>query len=813
LKRIALDLDGLLIDYEGFVKKYGSLYYGKKYGLDIVNPQGFDVDQVFDLENYFKSKNPTFHEEKIKTMVKESKREFWKKHMVEYCFKTPFRKGVAKTINALLSDGYETTILTARTFVDQESLYGKVMRKIVKYQFKKNGVKPEQLNFIWTTEKDDKKDITYRNYFDIVGDDRPDILQANNEITDTITINTSYNIDEDLGKTIRINGFENNEFLKAVKEIEEKNKEPLLDPKTPLTNSPSTDQRWKQFWTKGDMKWALYKHSPYERMQMATKDHPKGTFLKYGLLKDLVPKVKMHKKITNQEFNKLVDECANALRSIGIEKGDPVPFQFANTPEAKVVINALYKVKAKMVPIFGLAEKEEIITKLDTLNEKPKVYFATDICFSKIKEAMEELDIEKVICLSPGTSLPPLEKAIYPLIEKAIRKKAGTEAVTYNERYIKYTDFIKEGQGKEYEFETGFDDSYVAAQLFTGGTIKFKGVEITEGNIEAGVHNFLNNHYDFRRGDVIGDFMPLDHTFGLLIANHIASSLGVTLDVIMKLNIKQVDEVLERVNIFGGVPTLFKAIYNNPKVLKKELKDLRHVLSGGAPLRSSVREKTEDCLKKVGAPAGVNDGFGLTETSGGVIYDGLPVINHDMKIVDPKTGEELGYGDETKTKNVGVLSVKGPLIMKGYANMEKETKETLKDGWFYTNDMGYIDPAGKFHFANRYDDLIIVNGHNVYPKDIEELLDTIDEIKNNSVISKKDPKKDEVVAALIELKEGISYTAKLEAKIKERYLKLPPFARPIETIMVNNLADTRIFKPDKIKHRKVLEKTLQSRGV
>lgn len=805
MKRIALDLDGFLIDFEKFVKKYGSIYYGDKYGLSIVNPNGEDVDQLFDLENYFKNIYPDYDETQIKKMVKDSKLDFWQKHMIQYCFKTPFRNGVKETINRLLSEGYQITVVTGRMFVENDNLFGKTMKKIVKKQFKTNGIDPKKLNFIWTSEKDNKRDIVYRNYFDIIGDDKPEILRANSDITNTITINTSYNIEENIGNAIRISSFENDEFYNGIKEIENKNNVLISNPK--FTGQPSVDKKWEAQYNVGDKKWVNYNHSPYERLQMATMDYPDDIYIKYGLFKDLLPKVKVHKKITNKEFNKKVDECANALVSLGIKKGDLVPFQFANTPEAKIVIYALYKIKATVVPIFGLAEKDEIITKISSLPEKPKVYFITDIVYSKVQEAMEELDIDKVICLSPGTSLPTIEKIFYPVLAKVLRKKAATLPVPYREKqdkYIKFTEFIKKGKKGNYKFDTSFDNNYVAAHLFTGGTISFKGVELTEGNIDAGVHNFLNKHYDFRKGDTIGDFMPLDHTFGLLIANHIATSLGVTLDVILKLDPSKIDKIIERVNIFGGIPTLFNAIYSNPKVKKLELQKLRSVLSGGSQLKQQTRTNLNECLESLGSPAKVNDGYGLTETSGGVIYDGIPAINHDMKIVNPKTREELGYGDGIK--NVGVLCVRGPLIMKGYSNNPKLTADVLEDGWFYTGDTGYIDIDGKFQYTNRLDDLIIVNGNNVYPNDIEKLLDTIDGIKNNSVIGKNDDQKGEVAVALIELEDGVEYTQKLEDEINEIYSQLPYFAKPVETVLVNKLADTRIFKPDKKAHRLVLNK-------
>ncbi len=223
MKRIALSLDGVLIDYDNFIIIHGTKYYKDLYGINIINYNGSDVDELFDLKDYYQNRYINLSEEEIENMVNKSKQDFWRKHLVKYYFNTSFREEASETINKLLDEDYQITVVVDRKFIGNENLLGSLMRKIVKQQFKKNGIKPEKLNFIWASEMDNITDFAYRNYFDIICDYNPERLLVNSS-TDTVIIKTSYNLDKDIGNAVRFSNFTDNEFYNVVKSIENKNK-------------------------------------------------------------------------------------------------------------------------------------------------------------------------------------------------------------------------------------------------------------------------------------------------------------------------------------------------------------------------------------------------------------------------------------------------------------------------------------------------------------------------------------------------------------------------------------------------------------
>lgn len=223
MKRIAITLDGFLIDYDTFIKRHGSKYYKDLYGISIINHKGKDVDELFDLKDYYENRYIFLNEEEIDKMVEKSRKDFWRKHLTKYYFETPFRDEAPETINKLLDEDYQITIVVDRNFIGNQDLLGALMRKIVKHQFKINGIDPERLDFIWVSKMDNITDYAYSNYFDVICDEDPERLLVNSN-TDTVLINTSYNIGDYAGNAVRFINFTDDEFYNVIKNIENKNK-------------------------------------------------------------------------------------------------------------------------------------------------------------------------------------------------------------------------------------------------------------------------------------------------------------------------------------------------------------------------------------------------------------------------------------------------------------------------------------------------------------------------------------------------------------------------------------------------------------
>lgn len=230
---------------------------------------------------------------------------------------------------------------------------------------------------------------------------------------------------------------------------------------------------------------------------------------------------------------------------------------------------------------------------------------------------------------------------------------------------------------------------------------------------------------DARRGrEVVLCVLPLSHSYG--VTSCMNTSMGIAGTLVL-LPTTRIDQVLEAIKhhhptIFPGIPALYLAIANYPKVRSYGVAAIRSCISGSAPLPVEVQEAFEKLTR-----GRLVEGYGLTEASPvthsnplkgerrvGCI--GVPLPGTNARIVDLKTGETLPPGE------VGELLIRGPQVMQGYWNMPEETRDTLKDGWLHTGDLASMDEEGFFSIVDRKKDLILAGSYNVYPRDVEEVL-------------------------------------------------------------------------------------------
>ena len=251
--------------------------------------------------------------------------------------------------------------------------------------------------------------------------------------------------------------------------------------------------------------------------------------------------------------------------------------------------------------------------------------------------------------------------------------------------------------------------------------------------------------------------LPFFHSYGSMIMMNAAYYAA---RLILIPNPRDTEFVLAqaskyKASYFPGVPTLYISLLNHPKIAKYDLTSIKFCLSGAAPLPVEVQNNFEN---KTGAH--LVEGYGLTETSPVATANpldkskrkigsiGIPICNTDIKIVDIDTKSELPQGQ------IGELCIKGPQVMKGYWNKPEETAKVIKDGWFYTGDIGYMDKDGFFFIVDRLKDMIIVSGYKVFPRDVEEVLYKHPAVQQAAVIGVPDPRTTERVKAYVQLKEG-----------------------------------------------------------
>jgi 1-acyl-sn-glycerol-3-phosphate acyltransferase len=279
--------------------------------------------------------------------------------------------------------------------------------------------------------------------------------------------------------------------------------------------------------------------------------------------------------------------------------------------------------------------------------------------------------------------------------------------------------------------------------------------------------------------------------------------------VIPKFNRHEVDKLFKRDMVnYNGVPAFLSATLSNISDISR-FKTVHHMISGGAALPYASQQAINKALRKSGSKAVVEVGYGITEGSGGVSFTlvgadeagciGIPTPSTNMKIVDPKTGKELGYGED------GEICFSGPSVMKAYLNNPEETAKCLRvdeDGqiWFHSGDMGKVKENGCFYFSDRIKRMIIVSGENVYPNRIEkEIIDNFgDVVADCFVISKADASKGEVPLAKVLLKPGITPTIEIRdaiiAMIKDKFKNKKYW--PVGLDFIKSVPMTKMSKAD-----------------
>jgi long-chain acyl-CoA synthetase len=256
--------------------------------------------------------------------------------------------------------------------------------------------------------------------------------------------------------------------------------------------------------------------------------------------------------------------------------------------------------------------------------------------------------------------------------------------------------------------------------------------------------------------------LPFFHVYGMTVTMNEAIYLAATIILLPRF---QVDDCLEAINThqptrFPGVPTMYIAIINHPKVKGYNISSIKVCSSGSAPMPVEALKKFEELTG-----GKISEGYGLTEASpvthanpfsgqrkiGSI---GLPRPDTDAKIVDLETGEkDLPPGEE------GELCIRGPQVMKGYWNRPEESAKSLREGWLYTGDIAKMDEEGYFYIVDRKKDMIICGGYNVYPREVEEALYLNPKILEASALGVPDPYRGETVKAFVVLKPGQKATA------------------------------------------------------
>jgi len=285
---------------------------------------------------------------------------------------------------------------------------------------------------------------------------------------------------------------------------------------------------------------------------------------------------------------------------------------------------------------------------------------------------------------------------------------------------------------------------------------------LTHANLVTNAHQTRHWLAHGQEKEVLVASLPLFHIYAMTCVMISSVLAGGTVVILPRFELRAALNVIRKYHptVFHGVPTMYVAFNNAPRVKQYGFKSLRVCMSGGAPLPVEVQQAFESL-----SGGRLVEGYGLTEASPTTHVNppdglmkvgsiGLPIPGTDARIVDLETGtRELPIGE------TGELVIRGPQVMKGYWNKPKETADVLRHGWLYTGDIARRDQDGYFYIVDRKKDLIIAGGFNIYPREVEEVLFEHPQIKEAVVIGLPDQYRGETVKAFIVLKDGATATA------------------------------------------------------
>lgn len=475
---------------------------------------------------------------------------------------------------------------------------------------------------------------------------------------------------------------------------------------------------------------------------------------------------------TYAEAAREVRKMANALQNIGVKKGDRIAILSPNTPQFVITYLSTIYLGAVIVAISPVCSAKEV--KFQLHDSGAKVIVTLDMYLDLIREIRNETELEHVIASSVGDELNAIKGFLY---KKVIARK--NPKISENE--INYKDFLNAGEDMVIKVDIDPKDDIMALQ-YTGGTTGVpKAAMLTHKNLVSQAYT-LDYWMEWIGGKIplqetnLGA-LPFSHIFGLTTSFLWPMSIGGM--IVLIPDPRKLEGVMKsvqkyKIQFFMGVPTLFQKLAEHPNISKYDWTSLRMCISGGSALHPEVMKNFENKTGTV-----LVEGYGLSEASpvthinpadAGIRQEGIgmPIPNTEVKIIDINSGEDIpDEFDEDGLTAEGELCIKGPQVMKGYWNKPEESKKVLlKGGWLRTGDVVKMNEDGFFRIVDRLKDCIFTSGYQVWPLEVETVLQNHPEISLAAVISIEEPNThNEVIkAVLVKTQDGRQHS-KEELKV------------------------------------------------
>ena len=494
-----------------------------------------------------------------------------------------------------------------------------------------------------------------------------------------------------------------------------------------------------------------------------------------------------------------LDRVARAFYALGVRPGTRVLVCLPNVPQAVFCLYGLNRIGAVPTMVHPLSAVSELAFYMKEAD--CHIAVTLDQFYGKFLEVKKQRPIDKLLVCRVSDELAfPLNIAQRLMTERKFPKVTGENDLVWKD-FIKLADTVTEDYVAKKDFRTE------AVVLFSGGTTgTTKGIMLSDLNFNALAHQTANMaHAEVHHAKMLAA-MPVFHGFGLGVCIHTLMYIGGTSILVPRFNVKSYANLIRKTkpNYIAGVPTLFEAITRNRYLDGADLSCLRGVFSGGDSLTIELKKKFDKFLADHNASVRVREGYGTTECVTACCLTpynkekegsiGIPFPDTYFQICKPGTCEELPYGEE------GEICLTGPSMMLGYIGHEEENMETMRahaDGhvWLHTGDLGIMDDEGFIYFRQRMKRMIVTSGYNVYPSQLENIIEGHPAVQRSCVIGVKDPLKMQRVKAFIVLKDGFEPDeAMREDLMKHCKAHIAKYALPSEIEFRDSLPTTLVGK-------------------
>ena len=457
------------------------------------------------------------------------------------------------------------------------------------------------------------------------------------------------------------------------------------------------------------------------------------------------------RRFTYAEVAGLADRAAAGFQEIGVKPGVKVGLFLPNCPQQVICFFGILKAGGTVVNYSPLYSEPELLQQIEDSETDIMVTLDLESLYPKVRPLMDKSRLHTLIVGSLQDTMPRTKGLLFSIFRRKMKAK-----VRWGPRHMRFEDLLdNQGAYQPPQIDPAND---IAVLQYTGGTTGVpKGAMLTHANLYINACQNRAWGKDMADGEEVAmGVLPFFHVFAMTGLLTMATMSGSRIILHPKFELEDVveDVAKKKPTIFPGVPTMFTALAEHPKVNRETFGSIKWSISGGAPLPNEVRQRFEDATG-----VRIVEGYGLTECSPTATCGPYNGLNKPGSIGLPVPGTRIVIVDKEDPRRilplgeVGEITIEGPQVMKGYWNNPQATEDTIVDGRLRTGDVGYIDEDGYTFIIDRMKDMILVGGFNVFPRYVEEAIHKHPAVKEVTVIGIPDSYNGEVPKAFVVLKD------------------------------------------------------------